>query len=474
MQPSLTLVRDGLLVGRHTVISFNRTLRIPEDGKNYNLPAGLGRLPILRVEDVSTRVPDKWRKEGGLIIPLYQREALYVEFSGVEWRPTIAKVAVGRVNAITGRSHDLELKSGRQDYVVIPVQKWLDGVNSGNGIVRQFVAMPLGEGYTIEAQITDEETHGGFQLAVFDPRQGIFSEPISRKWCSLRPRPRKTEHGEPISRLELNSRSNRPRHDYGEMGIAAGGSIKQQILEDEYGIETWDSDANISLNVHIVNSAVYEELTGHPTPPSPITAEMYAKKGLPWLSHYDETRKTIAGQKIFSKIRSVLQIDKTRGVKLPKSQTVRLSRAPVVVVKTPTIAERVNALSDSINKTYADGNYSECCIHARTRGELLDRYSTEMCSPNECVSIQQLASDSFAVASDCCAQLGKTDDIENYANRALLLHFSEKALSLRLFARFLSERWEDAEDDCYELLRNNPTHEYAIQMKESLARRSLS
>ena len=290
---------------------------------------------------------------------------------------------------------------------------------------------------------------------------------------------------------QLLSRTNHdPGHDYDndadysslidalcgrnlEMGIAAGGSIKQQILEDEYGVETWDSKANISLNIHIVNSEVYEELTGHRTPPSPITAEMYAAKGLPWISHYDETRKTIAGQKIFSRIRSVLQIDKTRGVKAPKSQTVRLSRAPVVVVKTPTIAERVNALSDSINKTYAEGHYAECFIYARTRGELLVQYRAEMCIPKERVSVQQLASDSFAIASDCCAQLGKTEDIENYANRALLILFSEKALSLRLFARFLNEKWEDAEDDCYELLRNNPTHEYALQMKKSLARRSL-
>ena len=186
MQLPLTLVNDGLLVGRHTIISFNRTLRIPEDGKNYNLPAGLGRLPILRVEDVSSRVPEKWRRQGGLIIPLYQREALYLEFSGVKWRPTIAKVAVGRINAITGKSHDLALKSGRQDYVVIPVQKWLDGINSGNGIVRQFVAMPLGQGYTVEAQLTDEETHGGFQLAVFDPRDGVFSEPVSKKMVFAR------------------------------------------------------------------------------------------------------------------------------------------------------------------------------------------------------------------------------------------------------------------------------------------------
>ena len=37
-----------------------------------------------------------------------------------------------------------------QNYVAIPKQKWLDGINCGDGTIRQFVAMPLGQGYTVE------------------------------------------------------------------------------------------------------------------------------------------------------------------------------------------------------------------------------------------------------------------------------------------------------------------------------------
>ena len=32
-------------------ITFQRTLRIPDDGKDYPLPAGLGRLPLRYIED---------------------------------------------------------------------------------------------------------------------------------------------------------------------------------------------------------------------------------------------------------------------------------------------------------------------------------------------------------------------------------------------------------------------------------------
>jgi hypothetical protein len=166
-----------LHVGRKSKISFHRTLRVPEDDNDYPLPAGLGSLPIHRVEDFADTVPQKWLEEGGFFIPLYQREALFIQFEGEEWWPSIAKVCVGKVNAITGQPYSEKLSSHSQDYVVIPQQKWLDGINSGHGTVKQFVAMPLGQGYTIEAQITDEENDGGFQLLVFEPADGRFAEP---------------------------------------------------------------------------------------------------------------------------------------------------------------------------------------------------------------------------------------------------------------------------------------------------------
>jgi len=181
--PALVIDTDGseifqtLRIGRKTKISFHRTLRVPEDGNDYPLPAGLGAFPIHRVEDYADTVPPRWLDDGGFFIPLYQREALYIQFEGEEWCPTIAKVCVGQINAITGKSYSEKLSGHSQDYVVVPKQKWLDGINSGDGTVKQFVAMPLGQGYTIEAQITDEEKYGGFQLVVFEPVDGRFQEP---------------------------------------------------------------------------------------------------------------------------------------------------------------------------------------------------------------------------------------------------------------------------------------------------------
>ncbi len=173
---TVSVTDDAIRIGRHTTISFNRTLRIPEDDNLYPLPAGFGRLPIYRVEDYANKVPAKWLEDGGFFIPLYQREALFVEFAGVSWRPAIAKVAVGSVNAVTGNTFDEQIRSHSQDYVVVPNQSYLDGINKGQGIVGQFVAMPLGQGYTVEELVTDEAKHGGFQLMAYEPKVGRFPD----------------------------------------------------------------------------------------------------------------------------------------------------------------------------------------------------------------------------------------------------------------------------------------------------------
>lgn len=103
--------------------------------------------------------------------------------------PFAIKVFIGGVNAISGehekedKATDLRrfrnYKEGKciQDYVVSPDQPWLDGVADQDGTVRQFVAMPLGTGYSVEKQITGEEVKGGIQIQVTPARTespGVF------------------------------------------------------------------------------------------------------------------------------------------------------------------------------------------------------------------------------------------------------------------------------------------------------------
>merc|ERR1719313_1485066 len=101
------------------------------------------------------------------------------------------KLGLGMVNAVTGEkfvsgqlgcSADIRAADGgedkegpeqkqtqpQQDYLA-PSQPWLDGIYAGEGVVRQLTAMPLGQGYTVEGQLTGKEEWGGLQLEASPP-----------------------------------------------------------------------------------------------------------------------------------------------------------------------------------------------------------------------------------------------------------------------------------------------------------------
>ena len=132
-----------------------RTLRIPDDNKTYPLPPSLGTFDIVRVQDYidNDGLPQQWKKRKGVIIPMWQKEAMWMSFASNQH--CAVKIGVGKINAITGKewiSKNITSESTdkRQNYCALPKQLWLDGINCGDGYVRQFVAMPLGKGYTVE------------------------------------------------------------------------------------------------------------------------------------------------------------------------------------------------------------------------------------------------------------------------------------------------------------------------------------
>ena len=145
-------------------IGFQRTLRIPDDNRDYPLPPGLGLFPIRRVDDHLDRAPDGWGRQGGVFLPMYQTEALWIYF-GTSY-PMAVKVAAGKVDAVTGEGWTEDLSPRPQNYLAVPDQPWLDGFCVGKGLIRQFVAMPLGRGFTAEEQVTGEADHGGLQIVV--------------------------------------------------------------------------------------------------------------------------------------------------------------------------------------------------------------------------------------------------------------------------------------------------------------------
>ena len=92
-----------------TAMEFQRTLRIPDDSKTYPLPPGLGAFPLCHVEDYATRLPTDWSDRGGVMMPLYQAEAMWISFGKSGWGfdddgyPCAVKIAAGKINAVSGK-----------------------------------------------------------------------------------------------------------------------------------------------------------------------------------------------------------------------------------------------------------------------------------------------------------------------------------------------------------------------------------
>ncbi len=160
-------------------MEFQRTLRIPDDGKQYPLPPGLGAFPLRHVDDFRDRVPAKWLQHGGVMLPMFQSEAMWLNFKsypigyGRPAYPFAIKVSAGKVSALTGDDwvNGLRLK----DYCVAPHQRWIDGFVTAGGIVRQFVAAALGQGFTAEEQITGKADHGGIQIEIFPMKVEVYN-----------------------------------------------------------------------------------------------------------------------------------------------------------------------------------------------------------------------------------------------------------------------------------------------------------
>jgi hypothetical protein len=466
-------------------IVFQRTLRIPDDGKDYPLPPALGPFPLRKVSDYADKVPPAWLESEGVFMPIYQREAMWLSFNGAHWNPHALKVAAGCINAVSGEEWEAELKEAAgQDYLVYPAQPWLDGFNTGEGLIRQFVAMPLGSGYTVEGQVTGKEELGGLQFVVFPPKPGRFSPPlpyfggisyplgflhgphtadVERLVCQelivggkiseqtllqaqqgeaqkapgavlrsllsnkavdastleeMVARVNAATLGVPfvtLDNLDVDLARDIPEciafryrvvptavsgnvltlamydpldvlavddiklitgfdirpvqatglaisaalstlygdydpveveetmkdisaMDFGcmdfepeELGLAAGGQMKQAIHPDPFGFDTWDTESCASIDVHLVDIFTWARITGEAPPDTPVNAAAYTAAGYPWFEIYNDLQLgDISPSEILAQLSSMAALDAQHGLVSTVDSSLSVSSQQVV------------------------------------------------------------------------------------------------------------------------------------------------
>ena len=108
--------------------------------------------------------------------------------------------------------------------------------------------------------------------------------------------------------------------------------MRQEIYEDEYGIDAWDTSNGSRCFVHIVNSVQLLHLTGCQPPSKPPTAQDYTRARLPWFDCYGGDLKALEGAK------KLVELDSVASVKLKKGEGFLPDNDPV----TPAVVKRLN------------------------------------------------------------------------------------------------------------------------------------
>ena len=287
-------------------IHFQRTLRIPDDGRDYPLPPGLGAFPLRHLDDHPRTVASEWLKRGGVMMPMAQAEAMWLSFDGGFRRggyPFAVKIATGKINAVSGEPWTAHLNRDPQDYIVVPEQPWLDGYCVEKDVIRQFVAMPLGEGYSVEEQLTGQAEWGGVQIVVYPMKADRY----------------KTLH------VPMRSYAAPEVSGCSPMGVAPGGRMKQEVYDDPHGLDAWDQRHFSRCFVTIANSITWRAITGERPPTQPPTAADYAKAGLPWFDYYDADAKALEGSGQLAKAKSVVEMASSKGdVPLPENSSAEI------------------------------------------------------------------------------------------------------------------------------------------------------
>ena len=256
-------------------MSFRRNLYFPEKHRSYKLPPSLGNFSLHRVEDYADRLPRRWGVQGGFFLPRYRSETLWISFScGSGAYPMAVKVASRDVDALTGKPFRTALTGRRQDYLLAPLQPWLDSFCVEEGVTRQFAAKRPGAGPGSEDQLTADSQPGALQIVVYPMKSARYGM-LGAEWFDIQ---------------DLGG-------DWYTGLVGGDGLVPEDPMdygayyEDLHGIDAWEHDAGLRCFVHVLNSAQYRTVTGCAPPQDPPDADLYRGCGLPWQERWLSNRR---------------------------------------------------------------------------------------------------------------------------------------------------------------------------------------
>jgi hypothetical protein len=177
------------------------------------------------------------------------------------------------------------------------------------------VAIPLGEGYSVEEQLSGEADWGGLQISVVPLKPKAWKS-HRRAWEVRQQRRREGP-------VFMACRS--PSMDAPSMGLAAGGRMRQVIHKDPFDTDDWYVAAADRVFVSTTHAKDWKTITGPSAPSEPPTAKAYCAAGLPWFEQYGEDQEALPGSSALASLNSLAKLFKKKtGVKLPNSEDITI------------------------------------------------------------------------------------------------------------------------------------------------------
>jgi hypothetical protein len=222
-------VRTGLAVGP-VRISFQRVPRVPDDAPPARLRSH-GVLPVALVsEDIA-------------FVPVGDEEGVWLGLEGRNDLPCAVRVLIQSAtleDAVTGRPPSNRLTDDPQNYVVVPLQHWLEGATVDGTCARQFVRI---------AWTPKQAAVQVFSFLAAPLREGF--QPASG---------RTRENGPPCRLPEF---------------------VEQDLWPDPYGVGAWNESAVARMQVRVVSGEEYLHATGSTAPPALDPGSAYGGWRLP-------------------------------------------------------------------------------------------------------------------------------------------------------------------------------------------------
>ncbi|TEB27331.1 hypothetical protein FA13DRAFT_1794944 [Coprinellus micaceus] len=187
--------------GNHHAYPYENQGRVDEKLAEVIFLRTWALFPFFPVSQLGSKVPEDMQKRGGFItarIPArcvaHKLTAGCISPCSGERRsgfhlnadPTGQQsryLLVASINVISGASvlDTSPLQHGPQDYIVAGEQPWIDGIATGENVVRQFVVTEMGKGYTVE-----EQPPGDFYRAKSTSEHGhLVAEETGRRFHTV-------------------------------------------------------------------------------------------------------------------------------------------------------------------------------------------------------------------------------------------------------------------------------------------------